>query len=214
MSEDNLRRLLDKADAIDIRDGVVAYNTYNQVINNFALAYGAKFEPTLAAFCALSPQNDYYGNLRSLASVLHAVQHSIPVTEVTVSTYNHCRDRAYAYLKGSADFLSTVKGLKIRSFYANILNPADLTPVTVDGHMVCAWKGINVPMTSAAVRPPEYLEIAKGVREVAKDLDLIPNQVQAIIWFARKRLERIKYQPQLDFFTDGLRVMPTEALPY
>ena len=206
--------MLDKADAIDFREGISAYTLYHKVIQNFALAYGAKFEPTLAAFCALSPQNDYYGNLRSLAGVLHAVQHSIPLEEVIVSTYNHCRNRAYAYLTGSADFLSTVKGLKIRAFYANILDPADPIPVTVDGHMVCAWRGINVPMKVASIRPAEYAEIAKGVREMARELDLIPNQLQAVIWLTRKRLEKIKYNPQLHLFGDDIRISPIDAPPY
>ncbi len=214
MSYDHLRALLDKADAIDLRDGMSAYSTYHKVIENFALAYGAKFEPTLAAFCALSPQNDYYGNLRSLASVLSAVQHSIPVENVIVSTYSHCRNRAYSYLTGSADFLSSVKGLKIRAFYANILDPADPIPVTIDGHMVCAWRGINVPMKAASVRPSEYDEIAKATRELADDLKLIPNQLQAIIWLTRKRLERIKYNPQLKLFGDDIRILPMDAPPY
>lgn len=214
MSYDHLRALLDKADAIDLRDGMSAYSTYNKVIHNFAQAYGAKFEPTLAAFCALSPQNDYYGNLRSLASVLHAVQHSLPIESVVVSTYSHCRNRAYAYLTGASDFLSSVKGLKIRAFYANILDPADPYPVTVDGHMVCAWRGINVPMKVASVRPPEYDEIAHNVRELASELELIPNQLQAIIWLTRKRLEKIKYNPQLNLFGDDLRISPVDALPY
>lgn len=214
MSQDNLRALLNKADAIDMREGISAYRTYHQVIENFAMAYGNKFEPTLAAFCALSPQNDYYGNLRSLASVLHAVQHNLPISGVVVSTYNHCRDRAYAYLTGASSFLGSVKGLKIRSFYANILDPEDPVPVTIDGHMVCAWKGINVPMKSASVRPPEYLTIAQGLRELAADIDILPNQLQAVLWFARKRLERIKFDPQLKLFGDDIRILPTDALPY
>lgn len=214
MSRENLVALFNRADAIDLRDGMAAYRVYRQIIKNFALAYGAKFEPTLAAFCALSPQNDYYGNLRSLASVLNGVQHAIPLDQITVSTYKHCRDRAYAYLTGQADFLSSVKGLKVRAFYANILDPEDPKPVTIDGHMVCAWRGIRVPMKSASVRFDEYEEIAEGVRKVAVELGLIPNQVQAVIWLTRKRLERIKFQPQLNLFGDALRISPVDAPPY
>lgn len=214
MSRENLARLISKADAIDLRHGVNAYRVYNQVIKDFALSYAAKFEPTLAAFCALSPQNDYYGNLRSLASVLHAAQHSIPIEQVVVSTYKHCRDRAYLYLTGKADFLSTVKGLKIRAFYANILDPEDPVPVTIDGHMVCAWRGINVPMQSASVKPSEYDEIAKGVRDLAEEMNLIPNQVQAIIWLTRKRLQRIKYNPQLNLFGDDINIQAIDAPPF
>lgn len=215
----NLRQLLRLADRLDRESGAVAYRSYHQVIGDFAEHYEQPFDRALAAFAALSPNSDYFGNLRSLASVLDGYRQGVPRDHITVSTYKHCRDRALAYLSGEACFLSTVRGLKIRAFYLNILNPDDPRPVTIDGHMVCAWRGVDAPMKQSLVRPREYEQVASGFRRLARTEGLLPNQLQATLWLTRKRVLRIKFDGQLDLFAagvnpSGLMVSPREALPY
>lgn len=221
MSVRNLRVMYRNADADDIREGKLAYSRYNQVMRNFADHYGNTLEQTTAAFCALSPNNDYYGNLRSLASVLQGVQQGTPLQSITVSTYKHCRDRAHGYASGAVSFVGTVKGLKIRSFYFNIIDPSDAQHVTIDGHMKAAYVAQRLTMKQALIRGPvEYREIVAAAKRLAKSEGLIPNQLQAIIWFARKRTERVKYDPQLDMFqndtSDKWRTLVAvkDALPY
>lgn len=213
-SIDNLRAILRHANTADRREGCAAYRTYNQVIRSFAEHYGVTFERALSAFVALSPNSDYLGNLRSLASVLAAIRDGTPCSDVTVSTYNHCRDRAYSYATGESMFLAKARGLKIRSFFLNIFDPLDVEPVTVDGHIVCAWRGLDATMKESSVRPTQYRQIAGAVRRVARSLDLIPNQVQATIWITRKRRLGIKFAHQLDMFSDAMAVTPDEARPY
>jgi hypothetical protein len=197
---DNLKALLDQADADDLAEGKLAYERYHKVIDWFSDSYGVAFDRTLAAFVALSPNNDYYSNLRSLASVLQWRDED--PNAITVSTYNHCKLRALSYIKGEATFLDTAKGPKIRSFYLNILNPLDPLPVTVDGHMHAAYAGKRWTMKEAIVRPKQYDAISSVVRHVAADCGLIGCQAQATIWFARKRTLGIVYKPQLDLFCD------------
>lgn len=210
----NLRMLFDQADAQDIRDGLAAYSIYNRVIRDFADQYAVTFERALSAFVALSPNSDYFGNLRSLASVLRGVQQGIPPEAITVSTYKHCRDRAYSYATGEVLFLAKARGHKIRSFFLNVFDPSDPYPVTVDGHISCAWQGINATMREALVPPREYARIASAVRRLASDVGMIPNQAQATIWMARKRVMRIKFQAQADLFAHPIMVTPREAMPY
>lgn len=210
----NLRAAFDLADDQDIKDGLAAYGIYNRVIRMFADQYGVTFERALSAFVALSPNSDYFGNLRSLASVLAAVQCGTPCAEVTVSTYNHCRNRAYSYATGEALFLASAKGPKIRSFFLNVFNPSDPHPVTVDGHISCAWSGIDAPMKESIVRPRDYEKIASAIRRMGRDTGMIANQVQATIWMARKRTLRIKFRAQMDMFLDPILVTPADALPY
>jgi hypothetical protein len=211
----NLRTLYNKADAIDRLDGCLAYESYHKVIQSFADHYGFPFEATLATFVALSPSNDYFGNLRSLASVLQGVKAGHTAEDITVSTWNHCRNRAVLYAEAKRDFLSTVRGLKIRSFYMNILDPTDPKPVTVDGHISAAWQGRDdLTMKEALVRPTHYEVIAADVRRLAKQEGLLPNQMQAILWLTRKRVLRIKFDAQFDFFTNAILVTPDDAKPY
>lgn len=215
----HLRKMYEQADDIDRAEGRLAYQRYHEVIRMFADEYSAPFDRTLAAFVALSPNNDYFSNLRSLASVLQEWQKQGSEVNATVSTYNHCRRRAWGYLTGEMRFLDVVKGPKIRAFYHNILDPDCRKHVTVDGHMVCAYRGVDLIMKDATVRRAEYRRIENSCKRLARELDLIPNQLQAIIWFARKRTRHIKYEPQLDMFRDTgdvwrTIITPEEARPY
>ena len=199
-STTNLMNLLLMADATDRAEGALAYTRYHNMMRQMAELYDADFERTVAAFAALSPNNDYLGNLRSLATVLDANRRHIPPERVTVSTYGHCRDRAMKYLSGEAVFLDTVKGQKIRAFYRNIVDPQDPEPVTIDGHMVAAWMGQELTMKEAIIRPRQYEHVADGVRRLAKLTGQIGNQLQATVWFVRKRVLKVRYDPQVGLF--------------
>lgn len=200
-SVDNLHKLFNRADKIDRREGMVAFQRYNSVMGKLGNKYAFSIERTTAAFVAMSPNNDYLGNLRAVVSVMNGINEGTPCAKIKAACYNHCRDRAYGYLKHNVDFLSTAQGPKIRAFYETIVNPEHRRAVTVDGHMVCAWLGRDLPMKFALLRGQRaYETIADGVREVARERGLLPNQAQAIIWFARKRTAKSKYDPQLDLF--------------
>lgn len=220
MSLANLQTLFSKADADDRAEGELAYARYNLVMRMFADHYGVPVDRATAAFVALSPNNDYFGNLRSLASVLEGIRAGTPVQDITVSTYKHCRDRAYAYATGQEPFDVPTRGLKTLSFYHNILDPSHRGYVTVDGHMVCAYHGKHQTMKDAKVRGRQHYEMIRlATCELAHDAGLIPNQAQAIIWFARKRIFNVKYDPQLNLFGSAddrwnTVVLPTEARPY
>ncbi len=220
MSIANLQRAFDLADDIDQKEGVLAYHRYNYVMRMFANHYRFPIKRVTAVFCALSPNSDYFGNLRSMASVLDAQHHGLSLEGTTVSTYNHCRDRAWRYLNGSEEFVNPKRGLKILSFYHNICDPDDNQPVTVDGHIHALWQGKNLTMKEAVIGSrAKYREIADAMRKVARKRKLLPNQVQATMWFARKRTKNIKYEPQLDFFAhhdDMWRIViqPENATPY
>jgi hypothetical protein len=196
----NILRVLDAADPIDVNEGRIAYFRYNELLKRFADRYSLPFPIVCAAFAALSPNNDYLGNLRSLKTVIEGFQSGRDRSRITVSTYGHCRDRALKYLDGSADFLGTVKGKKIKNFYQNILNPIDPVPVTIDGHAVNLWLGKIQSVKDA--RGFHYETVANDFRRAAIAENLIPNQVQAITWFAWKRINRILFKPQLKLFGD------------
>lgn len=198
----NVVAVLNQADDVDVSEGRVSYFRYNEVLRGVAAFYGVEFEQCVAAFAALSPNVDYNGNLRSLASVLKGWKEGVDVNLVRVSGYNHCRDRAYSYLNG-VDFLGTVSGKKIRSFYSNIVNPMDPVPVTIDGHAVNVWRG-RVQALKSVVGGFRYDDVAADYRAAAKRFGLLPNQVQAITWFAWKRINNIVYAGrQLELFRDN-----------
>lgn len=192
----NLVDMWNRADAIDRAEGVLAYERYHQVLAEIAEKYIVSQSPVVAAFVALSPNNDYIGNLRSLVSLLAGMKFGTPLDQITISTYNHCRDRAWKYLHGEP---FNPKGLKILNFYNNILFPDDPAYVTIDGHMIACWRGTRATMKESIVKPKQYKEIADDVTVLAAALGIMPNQLQATLWFTRKRVLNIKYDAQLKF---------------
>lgn len=191
------------ADKIDIKEGLQAYPRYREVMSVLAERFGFPIDRTTAAFVALSPNTDYQSNLRSLVSVLAGVRNDVPDHRIVVSTYNHNKRRAISYLRGETSFISPTRGRKILSFYDNILLPETSHRVTVDGHMVAIWRNANLTMKEATVGRREYDEIEAEVQRFAFYNHMRPCQMQAILWFVRKRLLGIKFDAQLGLFSDA-----------
>lgn len=200
---ENLKRLFEQADPMDRHDGMLAYQRYHDMMKELSDYYSVPIERVTAAFVALSPNSDYLGNLRSLVTMLWAQTQGRDPREAVVSTYKHCRERAALYLAG-IDFLSDAKGPKTRAFYRNILSPQLAGPVTIDGHMYWAWLGENGTMKEAKVSGRIYYEISYDIRSLAWDYEIRPHEVQAILWYARKRILSIKYSPQLSLFEEDV----------
>lgn len=213
----NIRRTLSKADDIDWTTGLSAYSLYNITLSKLAAYYGMQFEKTVAAFVALSPNNDYIKNLRSTATLLKGFHLGIRPENLTVTTYNACKYRAWRCLCGE-DFLSFTRGKKTRNFYQCIVNPQNQSAVTIDGHMVNIWNDKRQTMVASAVSKFNYDEIAHDFRVVAFREFLLPMQLQAICWFTWKRINKIVYKPQMDFtMIDNhwqMKWEPEEVEPY
>lgn len=218
MSTDNLRRTFATADLIDRQEGLRSYEIHQRNMCRLALHYGFSRSAVTGAFSALSPNNDFMGNLRSTATLLTVKRAGLPLEAATVSTYKACARRAWRVLEGD-DFLAFTKGKKTRAFYQNIMDPRDPEPVCVDGHMISCWAGVRLTMKEAVRVKAPYEEIADSVRTVALEQGMIPNQLQAILWFTWKRLHRSKYiGSQLDLFRLGdqwaQEIMPENIQPF
>jgi len=193
----NLEKMFRQADRYDLSEGLLAYQRYHQLMKALAEKYQFSFPRTIAAFCALSPNNDYFGNLRSVVSVMNGINRDVPLAKIGVSTYKHCRDRAHSYLIGASKFVSPERGLKTLNFYHNILDPSDNRYVTIDGHIKATWLDKNLTMKEAIVKSrKEYNEISGAIKSLAFKNFMLPHQYQATIWFTRKRVLTVKYNPQ------------------
>ncbi len=198
----NIKKVLHRADAVDISEGRVAYYRYREVCCRVAERYGYPVESIIACFAALSPNLDYRGNVRSLLSVVEGHKAGRPVETIKTAGYNACRDRAYSYLSG-VSFWDTVHGPKIRAFYQNILHPMSAEYVTIDGHAVNIVYGKVRPLKEVVRSKWKYPVVAEAYKVVAAKHGLIPNQLQAITWFTWKRINNIVYTaPQLHLFDD------------
>lgn len=187
----NLLRVWDQSDFTDYTEGMLAYSRYLSTLSRLARRYSHPIESVVGAFAAMSPNNDYMGNLRSVVSLLQGSERT--------TSYSACRRRAQRCLRGE-DFLSFTRGPKTRAFFQNIMDPYDDWPVTVDGHAYCAWVGRRMTMKAVVYLGFPYEQVADGFRQAAAVTGVLPCQFQAVLWFTWKRIHNIVYRPQMRLF--------------
>lgn len=204
----HMRNAWGRVQDCDVEFGAAAYRMYNAAMRKFSEFYGTGLVQTTEAFVALSPNNDYHGNLRSLAAVLFAHAAKIQFHELTISTYRACGDRAMSYVTGNVSFLDTVTGPKITAFRHNILYPESSKLATIDGHMIALWEGRSLTMKEAAAAlkgATMYSEIAGEVRRIALQAGKPVPEVQATLWSLRKRELGIRFSTQGELFSGMTR---------
>lgn len=206
---ERLEAMFQRADPIDLEEGLLAYQRYHLVMQKIADRFDLPLSRVVAAFVSLSPNSSYQHNLRSTISVIDGFKRGKTAAQIVVSTYGHCKIRALDYVAGHKDFLKETKGPKIISFYHNVFDPNDGHFVTVDGHMSCIWQGRNMTMREALIPAREYREIRDATRALAFRNYMRPCQMQAILWFVRKRLSNVIYDPQFDLFAGQADVWKT-----
>lgn len=203
MSVDNLKRIFDQATPHDFDSGLDAFPKYNRIM--VKLAEHCETTPRVAAavFSALSPNNDYHGNLRDAYTLLKAAQHGKTLTEFSVSTYGQNKRKAWRIAHGE-DPLDLIIAKKTRSFFLNVYDPTDPGPVTVDGHMVNVWRCKRENLAGLQFPKSLYDVVADGVRALAQEHGLVPCQVQAIVWMTWRRLHGIRSPAQMEFWDADL----------
>lgn len=214
MSAANVRNLLclfDSATAREIASARASYPRYNTIVTLIAASIGYPTRIACGVFAALSPNNNYLGNLRNTRTLLEAHRDHLPLTGFKVNTYNPNKAKAWAIAEG-ADPDIILKGLKTNAFYHNVFDPTDPRHVTVDGHIYWAWSGkrgrlqgprkldksINHLPVAPTLKPGLYHEIADSVRLVGEARGCIGNEAQAVIWQTYRRVHNIVGAAQLD----------------
>ena len=78
---------------------------------------------------------------------------------------------------------------KISEFYRNISNPTNPQPVTVDTWAAKVWTG-QIDRDAVTVLDNESTRIGDDYRVAAGIADLLPQELQAIVWIAAHRIVR------------------------
>jgi hypothetical protein len=176
-----LRKLLLNASEAQRVDGMRWYDKARDDIATMADTHG--FSPVVAAdvVAALSPACVWERNLVDAGNMMAAARNITP--RPRVSTYGPMADKAWKIAGGLADLaqVTTAKATKVRAFADN-LKAAGSTAVVVDRWIVRAAEGIADIDTNQSVSPKQYREISAAIKALAVEYDLMPYQVQAIIW--------------------------------
>lgn len=124
---------------------------------------------------ALSPNTTFALNIKSLERFI------INKGDCKVSTYNNQKNKALTILNSNNDItIEEIKtilgGLKTQAFFDNIYRPNISQEVTIDLWMIRHFK------IKGSLTPKRYRDASNKIRKIAKDLNLLPHQVQAGIW--------------------------------
>lgn len=214
MSAENLMRVFSQSIPSERSIAMDSYFHYHRLTRSIALETGFTVEQACGVFSALSPNNDYIGNLKDCRRLLKMKAAGAALDDFKVTTYGNNKRKAWS-IAGGTSVSEAIKAPKTWNFFNNLATPESDKFVTIDGHMYWAWVGRagNVtgdrktgigakvkPGAGAKVTSRTYKEIASDCRALAKALGILPNQFQAVCWVTWKRMHNKKHSAQTEFF--------------
>lgn len=219
MSAEHLYRTYEQSFPSERAEAMVSYERYRMICETIATRHGYTTEIACGVFAALSPNNEYHGNIRDLETLLVNERQGSSLADFRVATYGNNKRKAWDIAKGTP-VGECIRAAKTWNFFNNVLSPSDPDFVTVDGHMYWCWKGVagtvkglrGPQRTTTGLRgtpslgPTLYGEIAGDVKGLARALGIIPCQLQAILWITWKRIHRRSYDAQTTFFPRDFEV--------
>lgn len=200
---DLAEQIAQTVNAMDVADAIKAGNWYfdaHAFATELAAKYNTTVEITAGIIAAVSPRMPWLRNKYVADAILAGMGKVASLSAL---------DAAKALKLGlganvamaikiarGAKISETLTGIKRRSFYNNIVAPHNTDSVTVDTWMMLAYCNITATDKAKAldfIRANEkalggtgagYFMIADAVRIVAKEMNLMPHQVQAAYWVA------------------------------
>ena len=155
----------------DIQYGMSWYWTAHRACQRQAALYGIPVEKFIAMVAVLSPQKRWEKNITDVISFLtHGSKARIFATKRQKLL---CADILH---NENNDLESLLGGLKVTSFYSNMLKPWKHDKVTIDRH---AMRSIDF---TKSLTKKQYGEIQVAHQEVALEKGVKPHELQAIIW--------------------------------
>lgn len=158
--------------------GAAWYKIAHDKAQELALKHGIDLDRSAAIIAILSPGTAWNLNLKDADAVMSQGEQAI------VTTYGANKRKAAGLLNADRNPADYVSGLKVTSFYSNILYPESSDAVTIDRHMIRALLRTSDPKVHAQVfnSRKKYDALAECIRAAAKNLNLVPCQLQAMLW--------------------------------
>ncbi len=187
----NIIEVYHSATAAQHSDGVMWYRRANEFASDLASRYGCSLEVASGIIATLSPGLDWPRNQRDAESTIDAFSRGIRHTSkrfpkgIGVYGKNNIRKSELIW-----ENLHTPSGLKVSSFAACIIDPLNDTSVVIDRHAYAvATRVLNGDLK---LTPNQYERIAGSYRTAAKDLVLLPLELQAVTWVVWRERKGLK----------------------
>jgi hypothetical protein len=161
--------------------------------------FHVSLETSAGVIAALSPGRNWTENIYDAETFLAEYSKGARGRYLpAVGTYGGKNLRKAERIAAGADPLDVLGGPKVRAFYRCIVNPESREDVCIDRHSKCAAYGVKTAENSL-VKLSEYDHIADHYRRCARQVGVLPNQFQAVVWVTWRRLSGVLAQQDLEF---------------
>ena len=164
--------------------GMAWYSKAQCAAYDIAAKYDIAVYIVVAVISALSPNNKCARNLVNADALIGAFLRGDGIDAVKVSTYHKMKQKAWDILAARPDYdtaKTMLKGQKITSFFCDIMGEFN---VTIDGHArnIAYAEKVSLTDDRSNIGKLEYRALQAAYEEAARQLGLMPYQLQAITW--------------------------------
>ncbi|PHJ64972.1 hypothetical protein VF04_04100 [Nostoc linckia z7] len=174
------------ASPIQMRKGKNWYVDAHAIADDLGDIYGIATERVCGVIAALSPGCSWEKNIYEAEKCLNYFKMGCTATDAPfIGSYGRANMiKSWRILAGEPS-LEALKGNKVRAFFSLLHDPTNSHDVCIDRHALSVWAGEKLgerQLLNFMRSPEKYDAIAQDYRDVAAQLDLLPNQLQAITW--------------------------------
>jgi hypothetical protein len=164
--------------------GMAWYSKAQCAAYDIAAKYDIAVYLVVAVVAALSPNNKWARNLVNADALIGAFLRGDGIDSVKVSTYHKMKQKAWDILAARPDYdtaKAMLKGQKITSFFCDIMGEFN---VTIDGHArnIAYAEKVGLTDDRTNIGKLEYRALQAAYEAAARQLGLMPYQLQAITW--------------------------------
>ena len=164
--------------------GMAWYSKAQCAAYDIAAKYDIAVYIVVAVISALSPNNKWSRNVTNADALIGAFLRGDGIDAVKVSTYHAMKRKAWDILAARPDYdgaKAMLKGQKITSFFCDIMGEFN---VTIDGHArnIAYDEKVGLTDDRTNIGKLEYRALQAAYEEAARQLGLMPYQLQAITW--------------------------------
>jgi hypothetical protein len=162
------------------KKAIAWYHEVNDYCLTLSEVYGVSLIQVSGIMSALSPNNTFASNCKSLERFLQYKG------QCKVTTFNGQKRKAQAILDMTKPCEASIKAIlsgdKTMSFFENIYRPLTSEAVTVDLWQIRWAKQLKLIPEHGTLTKKRYRLIAQMVRQCASELKLRPHEFQAMTW--------------------------------
>lgn len=182
-----LINLYKQAEFSHIKAGMRWYKEASDFARSLSSSHGIDYAKACGVISALSPANEWENNKREAEAICFAYANDLDYTIQNFRTYLNNVGKAISIIslsstcdtleKEVAEILFGKVGYKTHAFYWNILLPNLDIAVTIDRHMLALMEAGDYIKSAK-----HYRECSEVVIEAAKKLNILPHELQAVLW--------------------------------